>query len=152
MMSVQHIHQSNLIEDIDSVDEDAQSLEAWAHMTQVKKLTYDNVMELHRLITLNQLPAKEAGHTRKVDVMVGGRLCPKPYLADQMLRNWILDMAGWKQLDPKEMHVRFELIHPFVDGNGRTGRMLMWWHERQLEHEPTLIMYGERNRYYKWFK
>ena len=152
MLSSNHIHQSNLIEDIDDPAEDIQSMEAWAYIIHKKHLTYGAVMELHRLITCNQLPANETGHTRKVQVYVGNWVPPNAYLADQMLRNWILDIEHhWKDLDPKEMHVRFETIHPFIDGNGRTGRMLMWWHESKLGHEPTLIEFKDRYTYYRWF-
>ena len=60
----------------------------------------------------------------------------------------------WQELEPKDMHVRFEKIHPFVDGNGRTGRMLMWLHEYWLGREPTLIRSNEADRhyYYQWFR
>lgn len=152
MMTPHHIQQSNLIEGVDDIDEDIRSLEAWAFIIHQKKLTHANIMALHRMIMLKQLSDNEAGHMRKVPVMVGGRLCPSPYLAEQMLNNWILDMANWRALGTKAMHIRFEHIHPFVDGNGRTGRMLMWWHERMLGLEPTLIKYSKREDYYKWFE
>lgn len=151
MMTSNHIHQSNLIEGVVDADEDVRSMEAWAFISHKKRLTYHDVMELHRLIMEKQLSEKDAGHTRKLNVNIGGRECPNPYLADHMLRNWILDMTNWATLDPKTMHVRFERIHPFVDGNGRTGRMLMWWHEQKLGHEPTLIEYSDRHSYYQWF-
>lgn len=150
---LRHIHNSNLIESIDDPEEDAQSCEAWAYLIQHKKFNLDTIFETHRLITLNQLPATETGHMRKVDVWVGGRACPAPYLAAEMLNNWVLDMrAHWKTLNPKEMHIQFEKIHPFIDGNGRTGRMLMWQHERLLGQKPTLINYPDRLDYYRWFK
>lgn len=38
-----------------------------------------------------------------------------------------------------------------VDGNGRTGRMLMWWQEIQQGKEPTLITFNNRREYYDWF-
>lgn len=147
-----HIRNSNLIEGIDDSLQDARSLDAWEYIQKMKRLSMTSVLELHKGITIDQLLPKECGKLRKVNVSVGGRTCPEPFLAQEILYNWILDMRYWQNLGPKEMHVRFEKIHPFVDGNGRTGRMLMWWHEQKLGREPTLIKFEERQKYYEWFK
>jgi len=55
-------------------------------------------------------------------------------------------------------HVTYEGIHPFVDFNGRTGRMFMNW-ERMQAGLPILIIKadwpkigGEQMEYYKWFQ
>lgn len=148
-----HIHNSNLIEDINDSIQVARSLDAWEWLKKQKVISQPTLLRLHKGITIDQLPANEAGHYRTVSVMVGGRVCPEPFLAEQLIYNWLYDlMDHWKKLDPKDMHVRFEKIHPFVDGNGRTGRMLMWWHEIKLGKHPTLIRFEERQAYYKWFK
>lgn len=148
-----HIRNSNLIEGIDDSLQDARSLDAWDWLIKQKKITATVLLDLHRGITIDQLSEKESGHFRTVNVSVGGRLCPAPYLAVELTYNWLADLRGhWKTLDPKTMHIRFEKIHPFVDGNGRTGRMLMWWHEKKLGHEPTLIKFEGRQGYYKWFQ
>lgn len=149
---LKHIHNSNLIEDIDDPEEDMQTMEAWAFAVGCDSMTMDNILEIHRLITCRQLSPKDAGHLRRANVMVGGRHCPALYLVRELLHNWILDMNHWQNLDPKDMHVRFEHIHPFIDGNGRTGRMLMWWHERKLGRKPMLIKFENRGEYYKWFE
>ena len=75
-----------------------------------------------------------------------------PGILHYLMDNWFQDMIQYRKKDPKEMHIRFEKIHPFADGNGRTGRMLMWWHEIKLEREPTLILNAEKEKYYKWFE
>jgi hypothetical protein len=77
------------------------------------------------------------------------RVMPPWTLVKGLMDNWLLD---YRDLGPKNAHIRFERIHPFVDGNGRTGRMLMWWHERMLGLEPTLIKAEEKEKYYEWFK
>ena len=53
----------------------------------------------------------------------------------------------------KTLHVKYEKIHPFVDGNGRTGRIFMnWW--RIKNNLPILVIHEgkEQMDYYKWFK
>lgn len=45
-------------------------------------------------------------------------------------------------------HAWFECIHPFADGNGRTGRMLLNWMLIKLNHPPLIVFEEDRNLYY----
>lgn len=149
-----HIYNSNLIENIDDPEADAQSCEAWAYLLQQKELTPDIICKLQKMITLSQadLMPNERGYYRdmaKVNVYMSGSVPPLYHMVKPLMDNWLLD---YKELPPLAAHIRFEKIHPFVDGNGRTGRMLMWWQERQAGLEPTLIKYEERDKYYELFK
>jgi len=49
-------------------------------------------------------------------------------------------------------HIHFEKIHPFVDGNGRMGRILMNWQRVKVGLQPLIIWASERQAYYAWFK
>lgn len=51
-----------------------------------------------------------------------------------------------------EHHIQFENIHPFIDGNGRTGRLLLTYEMLTLGLLPIDIRYEERERYYAGFK
>ena len=67
---------------------------------------------------------------RKVNVQVGGRVCPAwrdvPLLIKQL---W----GDLEDLCPLEFYLRFELIHPFEDGNGRVGKILLCWLNETLD-------------------
>lgn len=146
------IHNSNLIEDINDPEEDLQSLRAWNFINKQAHISQPTLLKMHALITKNQLPPNECGRYRTVNVWVGNHVPPEPFLAQQLCYNWLMDLLEhYLTLDPVQMHIRFEHIHPFVDGNGRTGRMLMWWHQKKLGKTPMLIPFEDRQGYYKWF-
>ena len=146
-----YIRESNLIENIDDPKEDKQSMSAWLWLLQQKKLDQGIICHLQKRITLHQddLQPDQRGYYRKIQVWVGDHKPPAAHLVKGMMDNWLLD---YKKLGPLQAHIRFETIHPFVDGNGRTGRMLMWWHELHTGKLPTLYKASERGEvYYKLF-
>src|SRR3990167_2157994 len=153
----QYVHESNLIENIDDKAFDKQSLAAWSFISEEKELNFSNVCKLQKMITLlhDDLLPHQKGYTRsmsKTNVYIGGKLAPAWWLVDGLLNNWLLDMNDWKTLDPIEMHTRYEAIHPWSDGNGRSGRMLLWHHELKIGKKPTLFLNSEKHeKYYPLF-
>ena len=51
--------------------------------------------------------------------------------------------------DILDFHVRFERIHPFQDGNGRVGRLLLFWQCLQTGIVPFIITEDLRLFYYR---
>lgn len=148
-----HIHQSNLIESIDDPKEDAQSLKAWGFISKQKKIGVPELLETHRLITKNQLNKFSAGFFRHTYVQIGGELAPSPWNAQAIVSNLLLDLNEFPlNLDPIVGHIRFEHAHPFIDGNGRTGRMLLWWHQIKTGQKPTLFKNKDKETYYELFR
>lgn len=90
-----------------------------------------NLLDIHRLI-LKSIDNDNAGKYRNVPVRIGGseHLPPQPYLLDKLMEDYFIHYERQKKvLHPiilaAEMHERLVSIHPFIDGNGRTSRLIM---------------------------
>lgn len=155
------IRESNLIEDIDDPIEDKRSQSAWEWLAKQPLLNVATILGTHKRITRLQL-GSEAGHFRTCRVWVGGREGAPWNQVPHMVSLWLTDWAGrgvediqheqTKEVWFKQAHVKFEKIHPFVDGNGRTGRMIMNWQRERAGLKPLLIKKSEVWQYYDWFR
>lgn len=90
-----------------------------------------DVLMLHHLI-LRGIDTENAGKYRSVQVMIKGskHLPPQPYLVAKQME----DLFLWYELNKRKLHPiilaaefseRLVTIHPFIDGNGRTSRLIM---------------------------
>jgi len=152
-MTQRHFIESNRIEDVTDLGEVPKAIIAWNYLVSQPYLHTGAILIVHRHLMADLMPAQEVGKWRRSGVAVRGRLCPSYHDIPRLMSDFIsyFDVYGPEHLDPRTMHIKFEHIHPFRDGNGRTGRMLMWWHEVQKGQSPTLITYDERHKYYDWF-
>ena len=75
----------------------------------------------------------------------------KKTLHTKDLKSGMIRRKGYDKF-VKEWHIKFELIHPFEDGNGRVGRIIMNT-QRELLNLPLLVIHAgeEQLKYYKWF-
>ena len=104
-----------------------------AALEAAESLTIESIMHMHHELTAGTL--EDAGKFRQQWVWVGGQ---SPVTADYVAPHWKLVPAAMNDLveflarrdfDPLVQaaiaHAQFETIHPFTDGNGRTGRALI---------------------------
>jgi Fic family protein len=101
------------------------------HATK-KVLRHADILELHRILAGEVMDQGEAGKYRMIAVRVGNYLPPPPDavsgLMFELLEWWNGAAAKLSPvLSSAILHYRFEAIHPFADGNGRTGRALALW-------------------------
>lgn len=90
-----------------------------------------NILDIHRLI-LKGIDTEHAGFYRKVPVKISGssHQLPQPHQLEQLMYDYFqFYQFNRKKLHPvilaAEMHERLVSIHPFIDGNGRTARLVM---------------------------
>lgn len=100
--------------------------------SKARRVRQTDVLRLHGLIGSNAMQQGEAGRYRRQQVWVGGYTPPPagrvPALMRDLLGWWNERSAEWPPaISSAILHHRFEDIHPFADGNGRTGRALALW-------------------------
>ena len=97
-----------------------------------KTIRHEDLFKLHRILAGEVMDQGEAGRYRSIAVRVGNYLPPTPNevsgLMFELLDWWNKRATGLSPvLSSAILHYRFEAIHPFADGNGRTGRALALW-------------------------
>jgi Fic family protein len=88
------------------------------------------IRQIHALI-MQSISRDEAGQYRQIGVQSAGtgQVYPPPHLLEGLMADFVDWLTHPSKLHPLEFaaeaHLRFVSIHPFRDGNGRTGRLLM---------------------------
>jgi Fic family protein len=129
------------------------------HATK-KRIGHDNILELHRILAGKVMDQGEAGRYRTIAVRVGRYLPPPPSagsgLMFELLEWWNKESVKLSPvLSSAILHHQFETIHPFADGNGRTGRALALWELYRRGFDTHHIFsvdeyyWEDRPRYYK---
>jgi Fic family protein len=166
-IEVEFLQESNYIEQEYSEIAIDDAIEAWEFAKLSidfnKDIDVDLICGIHKRLMQN-INKRIAGHIREIPIYVGNsthyKECLKPELIYDELIKW-LKQANVKFLHvPKDdadeaikrIHVAFEKIHPFEDGNGRVGRILMNLQRLRSCMSINVIKESERFEYYKWFK
>lgn len=93
-------------------------------------ITEEDILGIHRLI-LSGIMDEWAGKYRQTQVYIRGTILdlPKPSEVPILMKKFIEWLVDQQDTHPVKVatdaHFKFESIHPFIDGNGRVGRLLM---------------------------
>jgi Fic family protein len=114
------------------------------------------IKQIHSLVLMNDRENK--GVYRSVPVVITGAIHSpaQPYLIQPQMEIILQEYERNKTEKHiiqaiAEMHLNFEGTHPFIDGNGRTGRLIMNFELIKAGYLPINVKYADRRKYYDCF-
>lgn len=122
-------------------------------VSQDKGLTEWDIKSIHSLI-LKEIDNENAGKYRYENVIISGATSkPCDYIkVPEEMEKLILRYEDWDDFHPlircALLHGEFVFIHPFIDGNGRTARLLMNFEAMKNGYLPIIIKKELRAEYY----
>jgi Fic family protein len=122
-----------------------------------QELTLEVILSLHKMLISN-IRDDVAGKFRKDQefVRVGSHIAPAPQEILERLEKMLSEYnaASYEIIIKRiaRLHLAFEHTHPFIDGNGRIGRVLNNYLLIREGFVPINIKFIDRNKYYDAFK
>jgi Fic family protein len=152
------LRESNLIEGVEGKTALTQARRAWDYMIRYDFLNNQIIKETHRILMEKQpIERKYRGDWRDVPVYIGGeaKTQPKPVI-DSLMRDFcshVNEITKTENVnhDAIHCHLQFEGVHPFIDGNGRMGRIILNW--QLVKRGMTMLIYTKADvrTYYRLF-
>ncbi|XP_076029988.1 FIC domain protein adenylyltransferase [Oratosquilla oratoria] len=121
---------------------------------RVGKISLQDILEIHRRV-LGHIDPIGAGYLRTTQVYVSNHVPPSPTRLQILMEDFVawLNSEDAQKLHPIKYaslaHYKLVFIHPFVDGNGRTARLLMNFLLMQAGYPPVIIRKQDRMQYYE---
>lgn len=126
------------------------------------EINVNTPLDIHRILTKNIdffENSNNSGKYRIQDVWIGSEIAPSSYLIHKLMHeqwfpsvNTLTNLVYDNKMSAIEsawiIHHMFQVIHPFIDGNGRTGRLLFTKILKDLGEDPHIIHYLDRHEYY----
>ena len=120
------------------------------------KITESHIKQLHLILKTNTSDSRKTwfaiGDYKRLANSVGEEETTQPQAVHGQMKLLLADYHALKNVDFDNLldfHVRFERIHPFQDGNGRVGRLLLFWQCLQTDIVPFIITEDLRIFYYR---
>ena len=118
-----------------------------------EQLSEWNIKNIHSII-LKEIDSDNAGKYRNENVRISGaKHIPTEHIkVPEKMENLINNYKDWGNYHPliksALLHGEFVFIHPFIDGNGRTARLLMNFEAMKHGYLPIIIRKDARLKYY----
>jgi len=125
-------------------------LKAWDFCLTLPEMKKETTLGIHKRILF--FDEENAGVFRKTPVFLGEKQMPDAERIAEGI-NSLLELSEsdiFRQI--ALFHLRFENLHPFIDGIGRTGRMLINLQLMLSGFLPINIKYNDAGRYYRCFR
>jgi Fic family protein len=143
--------------DIQEIDNYRKALREAEHELQTRPFNLNLLLKLHSIL-LDSVRGRDKGRGRfrSVQNWIGSQetplenaayVPPEPRLLPELLDNWE-KYYHMERPDPlvqlAVVHAQFEIIHPFLDGNGRLGRILipLYLYEKKVLSQPMFYLSG----------
>lgn len=112
------------------------------------------IREIHSLVLMYR--PEDKGVYRKIPVRITGahHEPPQPYLVPVQIERLVADLFHDKRHTIEKatfFHLDFEGIHSFIDGNGRTGRIILNLMLMQAGYPPVDVKFTDKSKYYACF-
>lgn len=124
--------------------------------SQESEVNKEIILFLHQML-IGGIKDEIAGRFRKIGeyVRVGTHIAPAPEhvekMIDALLSEYVADLKSFFVDKIAKFHLEFETIHPFCDGNGRIGRVLINYQLQRLGFPGIIIRDKEKKDYYSTF-
>ena len=123
-------------------------------VTEKAPVTEKMIKDIHSLVLMSRVEDK--GVYRRIPVKIMGACYepPQPYLVPIQMEQLIAGQKNQKRHAIENaalFNLDFEGIHPFIDGNGRTGRLILNLMLMQSGYLPINVKFADRKRYYSCF-
>ena len=116
-------------------------------------ITECNIKNIHQLV-LKEIDDDNAGKYRDENVKIKGatHIPPDYLIVPELMEKLIINYEDWKKYHPiiraALLHGELVKIHPFVDGNGRTSRLVMNLSLMNSGYLPVIVKKEKRLEYY----
>jgi Fic family protein len=141
---------------VDDIIETVNHFKAFDYMLEIadKTLTEEDIKKFHKILkndTSDDKKGYAVGGYKTLRNEVGGRETVPPRLVSRTMKELL---AAYKKIKKPELedivkfHKRFEAIHPFQDGNGRVGRLIMFKECLKNNIMPFIILDKHHKQYY----
>jgi len=121
-----------------------------------EQITSRVIRDIHFLVRSDRPQERGAFRTVGVRILGTTHKPPEPILVPELIDELLDEYQKDHRRHPIEkaarFHLGFESIHPFIDGNGRTGRLLLNLMLLHTGYLPVNIKYTDRQRYYDCFQ
>ena len=118
------------------------------------ELSEIDMKNIHALV-LKGIDDENAGRYRTENVIISGasHIPPESVIVAELMEKLIYRYDEWKEryhpiIVAALLHAEFVKIHPFIDGNGRTARLLMNFEAMKNGYPPIIIRTEQRHSYY----
>ena len=114
------------------------------------------IKDIHTLVLMDKPQSRGVYRRIPVTIFGAGHEPPQPYIVpvkmEQLINEYNNEMKDKHILEKIALfHLKFESIHPFIDGNGRTGRLIINLELMKEGYPPINIKFKDRRKYYDCF-